>query len=205
MTLTRRDMLRGGAAALAGAYAPGAPAAPGAPLPYFAPHPFIEQNPKAVFVRRTHVPHKMDADAKRSEGLRLAQQIFVPSVRPGIPIGNRIVLKPNSTSLTPNRRTAEELYGTGIDPQFYEGLLMGLKQLGLTRFTFIDSTSYALVESARPARYQRAARHHHAGPRAPPPAPARGLGGHLERSAGRRGVQAHSPLRARERARHLAF
>ncbi len=144
MTLTRRDMLRGGAASLAGAFAQGAPAAPGAPLPYFAPHPFIEQNPKAVFVRRTHVAHKMDADAKRSEGLRLAQQIFVPSARPGIPVGQRIVLKPNSTSLTPNRRTAEELYGTGIDPQFYEGLLMGLKQLGLTRFTFIDSTSYAL-------------------------------------------------------------
>jgi uncharacterized protein (DUF362 family) len=140
MTITRRNILRGGAAALAGAFGPEIPAAPTAPLPYFAPHPFLEKNPKAVFVRRTHVAHKMDADAKRSEGLKLARQIFVPSAKPGIPVGNRIILKPNSTSLT----TAEELYGTGIDPQFYEGLLMGMKELGLSHFTFVDSTSYAL-------------------------------------------------------------
>src|SRR5215469_859948 len=106
MTITRRNMLRGGAAALAGAFAPDTHAAPTAPLPYFAPHPFIEKNPKAFLVRRTHVAHKMDADAKRTEGLKLARQIFVPSARPGIPVGNRIILKPNSTSLTPGSRTA---------------------------------------------------------------------------------------------------
>ncbi len=140
MTMTRRDLLRCGAAAAAGAAIPRASAAPQA---YFAPHPFIEQNPKAVFVRRTRVPHKMDAEAKRREGLRLAQLIFVSSERPGIPIGHHIILKPNATSLARRGRPAEELFGTGTDPQFYEGLVLGLKELGLTRFTFVDSTSYA--------------------------------------------------------------
>jgi uncharacterized protein (DUF362 family) len=106
-------------------------------------HSFIERNPKAVFVRRTHVAHKMDQDAKRQEGLRLAQQIFVPRKTAGIPITDRVVLKPNATSLPVWRRPAEENWGTGIDPQFYEGLLLGLKELGVKRFHFIDSTSYA--------------------------------------------------------------
>ena len=85
----------------------------------------------------------MDASAKRDEGLQLARMIFVASDRPGIPIDHRIVLKPNATSLSPRGRTAEELFGTGTDPAFYEGLVTGLKELGMTRFTFVDSTSYA--------------------------------------------------------------
>ena len=111
--------------------------------PYFTPHSFIERNPKAVFIRRTTVAHKMDAEAKRNEGLKLARLIFVGSDRPGIPIDHRIVLKPNATSLSARGRSAEELFGTGTDPQFYEGLVAGMKELGLSRFTFVDSTSYA--------------------------------------------------------------
>jgi len=143
MSLTRREVLKGGLAAVGGSFA--ASLAPGARArtPYFGLHPFIDQNPKAVFIRRTHVAHKMDADAKRAEGLRLSEAIFVPRSEPGVPIGHRIVLKPNATSLVPIRRPAEENWGTGTDPEFYEGLVLGLKQLGLTRFTFVDSTSYA--------------------------------------------------------------
>jgi uncharacterized protein (DUF362 family) len=133
-------MLKSGIAAAACTMAPAGFATP---RPYFAPHPFIERNPKAVFIRRTRVPHKMDAAAKRTEGLQLARQIFVAADRPGIPITHRIVLKPNATSLPPRGRTAEELFGTGTDPQFYEGIVSALKELGLQRFTFIDSTSYA--------------------------------------------------------------
>jgi uncharacterized protein (DUF362 family) len=140
MHLTRRDILRSGAALGAAALASRTPAAQ---QPYFSPHAFIERNPKAVFIRRTSVAHKMDADAKRSEGLKLARLIFAGSDRPGIPIDNRIVLKPNATSLSARGRPAEELFGTGTDPQFYEGLVAGMKELGLTRFTFVDSTSYA--------------------------------------------------------------
>ena len=140
MTLSRRDLLRSGLAAMGAA---GVGQALGATEQFFALHPFIEKNPKAVFIRRTHVANKMDSDQKRREGLRFAQLVFTGSDKPGIPLDTRIVLKPNATSLVPHGRPPEELFGTGTDPQFYEGVLLGMKQLGLTRFTFIDSTSYA--------------------------------------------------------------
>jgi uncharacterized protein (DUF362 family) len=144
MSPTRRDALRCGAAALAAAIVPRSGiCAADAARKYFSPHPFIEQNPKAVFIRRTHAAHKMDAEAKRREGLRLAQAIFVARDDAGVPITHRVILKPNVTSLASRTRNAEELWGTGTDPQFYEGLVLGLQQLGVSRFHFIDSTSYA--------------------------------------------------------------
>ena len=144
MSPTRRDALRRGAAALAAAIVPRSGiCAADAARKYFSPHPFIEQNPKAVFIRRTHAAHKMDAEAKRREGLRLAQAIFVARDDAGVPITHRVILKPNVTSLASRTRNAEELWGTGTDPQFYAGLVLGLQQLGVSRFHFIDSTSYA--------------------------------------------------------------
>ena len=136
MTLTRRELL---AAAAAGSAAGPVRAA----RPCFSLHPFIEQNPDAVFIRRTRVPHKLDAEAKRREGLALARSIFVYREDSGIPITHRVILKTNATSLAAGRnRTAEDLWGTGTDPQFYEGLVLGLQALGVSRFHFIDSTSY---------------------------------------------------------------
>ena len=57
MTLSRREMLGALAAAPVSA----------ASAPYFGLHDFIEKHPKAVFIRRTQVPHKMDRDAKLRE------------------------------------------------------------------------------------------------------------------------------------------
>ena len=51
---------------------------------------------KAVFIRRTHVPHKMHEESKLREGLTLAREIFVPREQGGIPISHRIILKPNN-------------------------------------------------------------------------------------------------------------
>ena len=95
MSLTRRDFLCTSAAAAA------APklGATRIPQAYFGLHPFIEANPKAVFIRRTHVPHKMDEAAKRREGLTLSREIFVPAERPGVPVSHRIILKPNVCSV----------------------------------------------------------------------------------------------------------
>jgi uncharacterized protein (DUF362 family) len=144
MSMTRRELLQTGAAAVAGSLlSPASLTAGTKPLPYFGLHPFLEQNPKAVFIRRTRVAQKMDEEAKRAEGLRLAQAIFVPRSEPGVPVTHRIVLKPNATSLSGYRRPAVENWGTGTDPQFYEGLVLGLKELGLTSFTFVDSTAYS--------------------------------------------------------------
>lgn len=144
MTVSRRDFLRAGALFAAGA-------ASQVNLPaseerrakaFFGLHPLIEKNPKAVFIRRTRVADKMDAAAKVREGLTLAKEIFVPLDQPGVPISHRIVLKPNATGIFDNKRTREQNWGTGTDPQFYEGLIVGLKELGLKKFHFIESTGY---------------------------------------------------------------
>jgi uncharacterized protein (DUF362 family) len=142
--LTRRDFLRTSALAAAGMI-PGVRLA-GAPfaLPqaYFGLHSFIESNPNAVFIRRTHVAHKMDEEAKRQEGLTLAREIFVPMERPGIPVTHRVVLKPNFTSVHAKDRPDIDNWGTGTDPQFYEGMVMGLKEVGLKEFYFIEANGY---------------------------------------------------------------
>ncbi len=144
--LTRRDFLRTSALAAAGMI-PGVRLA-GVPfaLPqaYFGLHSFIESNPKAVFIRRTHVAHKMDEEAKRREGLTLAREIFVPMERPGIPVTHRVVLKPNFTSTHAKDRPDEENWGTGTDPQFYEGMVMGLKEVGLKEFYFVEANGYPM-------------------------------------------------------------
>jgi len=130
MTITRRDFL-----------AAGALAATTRPAAYFGPHPFIESHPKAVFIRRTHVSQKLDGPAKLREGLTLAREIFVPLAKPGIPISHRIILKPNVCPVR-SRRPEMENWGTSTDAQFYEGLIMGLKELGLKKLSFVEANNF---------------------------------------------------------------
>jgi len=147
ITTSRRDFLRTGASLAAGAWAGAAGgekllAAPRVPRAYFSLHPFIEANPKAVFIRRTRVPHKMDEAAKLREGLTLAREIFVPADKPGVPVSHRVVLKPNFTSVRSRNRPDVENWGTGTDPQFYEGMIMGLKEVGLKKFHFVEANNF---------------------------------------------------------------
>lgn len=130
--MRRRDFL--GAAAGLAAVRP--------PKPYFGLHAFIEANPKAVFIRRTSVPDKMDAAAKLREGLELARRIFIPLDRGGIPVTHRVVLKPNFTSVREREPGRYDNWGAGTDPQFYEGLILGLQELGLKKFHFIEANNY---------------------------------------------------------------
>lgn len=133
MLATRREFL-----------ASAAVAAVRQPAPYFGLHPFIEANPKAVFIRRTHVQHKMDAAQKLDEGLRLAREIFVPMRQAGVPVSHKIILKPNITTVR-SQRPAVDNWGTGTDPDFYEGLIMGLKELGLKRFYSLEANMYYVM------------------------------------------------------------
>jgi uncharacterized protein (DUF362 family) len=143
MDLSRRNFLRLGAAATGIASTGPLWAAPSrTPQAYFGLHPFIEANPKAVFIRRTHVPHKMDSAAKLDEGLRLAREIFVPLGRPGVPVTHRVILKPNHTSVRDPHRTLEDNWGTGTDPHFYEGMVRGLREIGLRKFWFIEANDF---------------------------------------------------------------
>ncbi len=112
------------------------------PRNFFGLHPFIEANPKAVFIRRTNVPHKMDEAAKLREGLTLGREIFVPMDKPGVPVTHRIVLKPNQCSIRDRRRPAVENWGTGTDPQFYEGMVTALQEIGLKKFYFVEANNF---------------------------------------------------------------
>ncbi|MCW5979435.1 MAG: DUF362 domain-containing protein [Bryobacteraceae bacterium] len=136
--MTRRELLeKTGAAALAGT---GRLLGAGeSPARYFGLHPFIEANPKAVFIRRTNVPAKMDSESKREEGLKLAREIFVRMDKPGVPVSHRVVLKPNVISVRQAGKPNEQFWGTGTDPDFYEGVVMGLKEVGLEKFHFLEA------------------------------------------------------------------
>ena len=142
--LTRRDLFRSSALAAAGSLANLELNAAPARLPQtrFAVHPFIEANPKAVFIKRTRVPHKMDEESKLREGVSFAREVFVPTEDPnGIPVSHRVILKPNFTSVR-NQRPHVENWGTGTDPQFYEGIIMGLKELGVRKMYFLEANNF---------------------------------------------------------------
>ena len=130
MTWSRREFLASAAAVVTRR-----------PSPYFGLHPFIEAHPKAVFIRRTRVTQKMNSAQKLDEGLRLAREIFVPLPEPGVPVTDRVVLKPNITSVRSERPDVEN-WGTGTDPDFYEGLIVGLKELGIRKFSFAEANLY---------------------------------------------------------------
>ena len=141
--VTRRDFIRSSALAAGAAATSNLSAAPSrVPQPFFGLHPFIEANPKAVFIRRTNVPDKMHEESKRREGLTLAREIFVPKQQDGIPVSHRIVLKPNVCSVRSKDRPNVDNWGTGTDPQFYEGMVMGLKELGLKSSTSSKPTIF---------------------------------------------------------------
>jgi uncharacterized protein (DUF362 family) len=131
MSRTRREFL-----ALAGA---GVVCAQQRASAFFGLHPFIEANPKAVFILRTNLRDKMDSARKLEAGLKLARDVFVPLEKPGVPVTHRIILKPNHTSVRDPRRPASDTWGTGTDPDFYEGVILGLKELGLRKFHFIEA------------------------------------------------------------------
>ena len=118
------------------------------PQPFFGLHPFIEANPKAVFIRRTNVPHKMHEESKLREGLHARAGDLRAQGGRGIPITHRIVLKPNVCSVRSKNRPDVENWGTGTDPQFYEGMVMGLKELGLKKFHFVEANNFHTGTSA---------------------------------------------------------
>ncbi|MHC4629822.1 MAG: DUF362 domain-containing protein, partial [Planctomycetota bacterium] len=121
-----RTMAGCGAASLVG-HAPTLLARGLAAPAYFGLHPFIEAHPEAVFIRRTGVTSKNDADAKKHEGVAFAKQIFTLRDTPGIPLTYKFAIKPNLT----------ETSGTGLthaivtDPFVVEGLIESMKQMGI--------------------------------------------------------------------------
>jgi uncharacterized protein (DUF362 family) len=103
---------------------PPAPATPASPLRL---HPFIEAHPEAVFIRKTKVAVKTDAEAIRRETLAFARQVFRLEKAPGVSASPTVAIKPNLTSTKNTGLT----YAIITDTYAVEGLVEGLKGLGV--------------------------------------------------------------------------
>ncbi|HEX9186869.1 MAG TPA: DUF362 domain-containing protein, partial [Vicinamibacteria bacterium] len=101
----------------------------GEPSPSPSPvgfHPFVEAHPEAVFIRRTRVAAKTDAEAIRREALAFARQVF--SVRTGAGVAlPRVAFKPNLTSTKKTGLT----HAIVTDPYAVEGMIDGLTEQGV--------------------------------------------------------------------------
>lgn len=96
---------------------------------FFSLHSFIESHPEAVFIKRTNVPSKTDAQAKQSVGFAFAQEVFVYGTTIGIPLSHKIAIKANVTH-TEGMGNTEAGMGIITDKHFTEGLIKGMKGLG---------------------------------------------------------------------------
>jgi len=131
--VTRRDFLRGAAAAAGAAIfdlrpARGGPAETG----YFALNAFVEARPDAVFIYRTNVAAKTDTDAVRNAARAIGSTLFV-SAPPGggaIPVTSPVAVKPNMTSWSWDSQAStlpfEANMGIQTDANFVEGIIDSL-------------------------------------------------------------------------------
>lgn len=105
---------------------------------HFTVHPFIERHPEAVFVMQTDVDVKTNSPAKVDAGLSFVRSAILPSDESGIPMTRLIPVKPNLTSSQTDNKSFTLEYGMGIvtDPYFVEGVINGMKDLGLSADRF---------------------------------------------------------------------
>ena len=102
-------------------------------LGFFGVHDFIENHPESVFIMRTNVDVKTNGPAKKNAGLSFCRSVIVPKEK-GIPLTSLIPIKPNLTCSSTTNTTFSLDYGMGIvtDPYFTEGVIEGMKELGLS-------------------------------------------------------------------------
>ena len=110
------------------------------PSGFFSVHPFIEEHPEAVFVMKTNVDKKTNREAIKKVGLEFSQSVIVPAKK-GVPLSTIVPIKPNLTnSFTSKEHFPEQAakfpleYGMGIvtDPYFVEGIIEGMRGLGMS-------------------------------------------------------------------------
>ncbi len=119
---------------------------------YYGVHPFVDAHPDAVFIMKTSVDVKTNADAKLQVGLDFGRSVFVAldEASGGIPITNTVALKPNITCRYPDS-TGYTTFGTmGIvtDPYFVEGIIQSIKELG------VQSNKFFIRETNCPTHFE---------------------------------------------------
>ncbi|MHB9029408.1 MAG: DUF362 domain-containing protein [Candidatus Latescibacterota bacterium] len=100
---------------------------------FFGLHSFIENHPNSVFIMKTGVDVKTNGAAIKQTALQFARSVFVPR-ESGVPLTTIIPIKPNLTCSSTSSKTFTLEYGMGIvtDPFFTEGVIQGLKELGIS-------------------------------------------------------------------------
>jgi len=106
---------------------------------FFGVHPFIENNPDAVFIMRTNVEDILDSEAKKEAGLEFSRSVIVPR-EDGVPLTSLIPIKPNiryefdwNVNVRAAKRAESRIQGyKGTDAFFVEGVIEGMKELGLS-------------------------------------------------------------------------
>ncbi len=108
---------------------------PGSLSALFSVHPFILQNPDAVFIMKTNVDVKTNSPGLKSAGLDFGRSVFVLTDNPseGVPLSNKIVIKPNLTCRQRGRDiyTIENSMGIVTDAHFVEGIIESMKELSI--------------------------------------------------------------------------
>ncbi|MFC1606667.1 DUF362 domain-containing protein [Candidatus Latescibacterota bacterium] len=103
---------------------------------FFGVHRFIENNPEAVFIMKTNVDVKTNAEAKVQAGTDFSRSVFVPVSEEdgGVPLTHNVAMKPNLTwaQKTNSKATVEGCRGIVTDPEVVEGIVEGMKGLGLS-------------------------------------------------------------------------
>lgn len=102
---------------------------------FFGVNDFIENNPDAVFIMRTNVDVKTNGAAIKDVAQQFSRSVFVPKEN-GYPISTMIPIKPNLTSSISSSYTLEHGMGIVTDPYFVEGVIEGMKELGLAGSQF---------------------------------------------------------------------
>jgi hypothetical protein len=100
----------------------------------FNVHPFILKNQDAVFVHLTDVNSKSDTEEIRKAGYDLSKELMVKSLD-GFPMTAKVNVKPNWTSAAPEQgKPVFEKLGVNTDPNFIEGWVNGMKELGPQKY-----------------------------------------------------------------------
>ncbi|MDP2984089.1 MAG: DUF362 domain-containing protein [Candidatus Latescibacter sp.] len=139
--MKRRDFIKASAVlGMAGAAGHGCSSlGRGSSEPKFNVHPFIRQHPEAVFVHFTSVSEKTDAAGLRQAGYRLSRELVVRSPD-GWSASAIVNIKPNWTSAGPrNGKAVVEKLGINTDPNFVEGWVAAVREIGPQRFFIRES------------------------------------------------------------------
>ena len=110
---------------------------------FFGVHSFVENHPDAVFIMRTNVDDLFNNEAKKQAGLDFSRSIIIPK-ETGVPLTHLIPIKPNiriehdvSVNVKARKPADSRVEGyKGTDACFVEGVIEGMKELGLSSDQF---------------------------------------------------------------------